>query len=887
MRWWVQLRNSCRSLWRRRRSEAELENELRDHMAREVEQNVRAGMSEDEARFAAQRLVGPVTLYKEECRDTRGTAAAENIFRDVRYAVRMLRRTPLFTMAAMLTLGLSIGANTTVFTFVENIVLRQLPVRNPQQLAALNWGGMNNIAYPNYLDFRDRNKVFSELIACRLRAASINVQARESFRIWGYEASGNYFRALGVKPLLGRFFTPAEDDKPGAHPVLVISHRFWQSRFAGNPDVIGRAVKINGYPFTIVGVAPASFAGTELIVSSDFWVPINMETEVEAGSGWLRSRGSQNVWILGRVKPGVSWPQAETDLNRIALDLAQTYPNELDGKAKFRLTRPGLIGASLREPITAYGMVLTGVAATGLLLACINLAGMLLARAADRRREVGIRLALGAGKFQLLRQMMTESLVLAASGGVFGCALAFGACRLFNTWQPALDFPFSTTLKPDATVLCFAAAVSLGTAILFGLAPALQAIRTDVVPSLKNGPLFLMRRWNVRDLLVASQIALSVMLVICSVLMVRSLQNALKLNLGFAPKGAVAVSFDLKMQGYSQARSRRFDAELLRRVWAQPGVKAAGVINNLPLRLDDEDNEVVSRPDRPEPRPAERNAAIIYSISPGYLCAAGTRLLRGRDVGQYDRLDTPPVALINEALANVLFPNEDALGKRLRVSSIPSEKGLEIIGVVETGKYEGIGEDPHPVAFLPIAQTGTSFTTVVVRMHEPTERATKLLRKVVLDLDGELTLFNAGGLVEQLALPLFPARIAAVALGFLGLLAMVLAATGLFALLAYAVARRRREIGIRMALGASAGQVLTAVLRRTLLLCGLGLLLGTMATLAAARLLSAVLYGISPRDPATYATGILLMGGVALLACWNPAARAVRIDPACTLREDG
>ena len=884
MRWLARLRMFLRSLVRRERAEAELDDELRDHLEQEIASNIRAGMPPEEAKFAAQRLAGSISLYKEECRDARGTGFIENFVRDLRYSIRMLRRTPLFTVVAIVTLALGIGANTTVFTFVENTILRGLPVRDPQQLVSLNWGDEANMSYPNYLDFRDRNTVFSGLVACDLDVSSMSIRARENFRVWGYEATGNYFETLGIAPEIGRFFTPAEDAKAGANPVVVISNRFWRSRFAADPQVIGRTVKINGYPFTVIGVAPPSFLGTELIVAADYWVPMSMELQIEPGRDWLRARGWRSVWTVGRLKRGVSLKQAEADLNRIARQLTQTYPNEVGPKAKFVLSQPGLVGNVLRGPITGFGVAFMTVAGMALLLACINLAGMLLARASDRHREIGIRLALGAGRFQLLRQLMTESLLLALIGGSIGFALAYGVCRLFSAWHPAFDIPIRTTLQPDGAVLGFTLGAAFLTVLLFGLVPALQAVRIDLIPSLKDEPISArFRRLSLRDLLVAGQIALSLILVVSSVLVVRSLQRALTLNLGFNPNNAVSVSFDLKLQGYDEAHSRRFIAELLRNASALPGLTSVGIINNLPLRVE-ESKGVIFRADRPKPPRSEWRASTTYNISPGYLETAGTRLLLGRDVNGHDREGTPPVAIVNEALVHLLFGNENPLGKHIRLG----DQALEIVGVVETGKYAYLGEDPQPAVFLPIAQTGpgVKLTTLVARTPLPAPQATDLLRKAVLDLDPELTLFNMGSLKDQLALPLFPARAAAIVLGVFGVLAMVLAATGLFALMAYAVARRTREIGIRMALGAQPSQVLSSVFRPTLLLCAAGISIGTIITLFAGRLLSAVLYGVSPRDPASYVVAFLLMISVALLASWNPTARAIHVDPARTLREE-
>ncbi len=575
MRWLARFRKIIQSFFRRQRIERDLDAELQYHLEQEIQSGIEAGLPAEEAKLAARRLVGSVPLYKEECREAWGTNFLDNLVRDARQAARMLRRTPLFTVTAISLLALGIGANTTVFTFVENILLRSLPVRDPQQLVVLNWGESSNMSYPNYVDFHDRNTVFSNLAAYRFNPVSLGIQGRESSRVWGYEASGNYFETLGVQPLLGRFFGPSEDGKPGANPVVIISQRYWTSRFAADPGVIGRAVKINGYPFVVIGVAPASFSGTELIVAGDYWVPMSMESQIEPGNDdWIHSRGAQNIWTMGRLKAGVSSAQAAANLDQISQQLARAYPNELDQRMRFHLSRPGLIGQTLRGPITSFGVVLSGIAAAGLLLACMNLAGMLLARASDRHREVGIRLALGASRFQLLRQLMTESLFLSAGGGVLGVAIASGACRLFSAWHLEFDLPLVTALDPDGLVLCFAAAVALATTILFGLTPALQAIRTDVIPSLKNEPVSTrFRRWSARDFLVGGQIALSVILVICSVLVVRSLQRALTLNLGFNPDRAVSASFDLSLQRYSEKDSRRFDAALVRKASGVRGLR--------------------------------------------------------------------------------------------------------------------------------------------------------------------------------------------------------------------------------------------------------------------------------------------------------------------------
>ena len=881
MAWLARLR----SLFQRRQLERDLEDELRDHLRQETESNIQAGMSPEEARFAAQRLLGPIALYKEECRDARAIGFLEISIRDLRYALRMLRRTPLFTAVALITLAIAIGANTAVFTFIDNVLVHSVPVQDPARLGALNWGKASNVSYLNYLDLKNRNTVFSELVAYHF--GPVNIVARDSgnFRGWGYEVTGNYFRTLGIQPVLGRFFGPQDDDQPGAHPVVVISYNCWQARFGGHSEIVGNAIKINGFPFTIIGVAGRGFKGTELILEGEYWVPLSMIEQLEPGNDWTKWRTSQNAWIMGRLKHGVSIRQAEANLNQIASELAREYPADVSGKEKLTLARPGLTGSSMRKSISSFGYVVLGIAGLGLLLACVNLAGMLLARVSDRRREMGIRMAIGASRGQLLRQLMTESFLLAACGGLLGYGLAVGACRFLNSCHPNFDIPINIDLTPNVNVLCFTVAAALLTTLLCGLAPALQTIRVDLVPSLKNEPVSVrFQRLSARDLLVAGQIALSVVLVVCSVLVAKSLQHALSLQLGFTPSNAVSVSFDLGLKGYDQEHIRSFQNRLLRQMENVPGIEAAGVVNTVPLTLQGADSEFIWPAGQEIPKPADRKVAMYYNMSAGYLRAAGTRLLAGRDLDDRDSRNSPAVAIVNQEAGRELFGQANPLGQAIRVSGV--EGAVEIVGMVEDGKYESLGEDPRPAVFVPITQQVNRWTTLVVRTHSPGNRVADKLRKIVLGLDSEITIFNAGSFQDHLAFPLLGARLAAVVLGTFGVFAMALAAIGLFALMSYAVSRRTREIGIRMALGARRGQVLSSLVAKTLVLCAIGIVAGVLATLAAGGFLSAVLYDVSPRDPASYALVLCVMVGVALAACWVPARRALNIDPMRALRED-
>ncbi len=803
---------------------------------------------------------------------------------DLQYSLRRLRKSPGFTAAAILSLALGIGANSAIFTAVNSLLLRPLPVEKPGQLVFFNRGnGYNTLSYPDYRDFRDRADALSGVAADRIVPISLSVQAGNNSRVWGYEATANYFELLGVKPFLGRFFSSADDDKPGAHPVLVLDYGCWRSRFAADPDIAGKTAFVNGLKYTILGVAPAKFHGTEVFLAPELWVPMSMQAHVEPGADWLETRGTQNIWIFGRLKPGVSMRQAEASINRVSAQIARQFPASDEG-LHIDLSAPGLLGRALRGPVMAFSGVLMAVAGLVLLLACVNLAGMLLARATDRRKEIALRLALGASRPQIVRQLLTESLVLAVLGGAGGLLVSLSITDLFSSWHPAIDVPISTSLTSDSNVLLFAFLASLLATLLFGLAPALQATKTDLVPALKNEAVNdRLRRFHLRDFLVAAQIALSVVLVVSSVLVVRGLRHSLDIGLGFNPTHAVSVSLDLGLQGYDEVRGLDFQRRLLDQTASLPGVESAATANAFPLRLGGNFNDITAV-GKPLPPPSKREQSIVFDVSPGYLKAAGTRLIAGRDLDSRDRAKAPLAALVNQTFARKLFPGENPVGQHFRFGT--EGDPIEIAGIVEDGKYQSLGEDPTSAVFQPVAQHYNAWTTLVVRSPRPPDQLLASIRGIVLEIDPRMTIYAAGSLTNQLTLPFMPARIAAIVLGSFGVLAMALAATGVFALMAYSVSRRTREIGIRMALGARLDQVLSLVLRRTLTLWTIGAVLGTALALASARLFSAVFYGIEPRDPLTYALALALMAAVAGGACWYPARRAARIDPSRALRED-
>jgi len=811
----------------------------------------------------------------------------DRLFQDLIVSFRRLRSSPGFTVAAILTLALGIGANTTIFSLVNAVVFRPFGVERQNELVFFNMhlakAEFPSTSYPDYKDYRDRNTVLSSLALYRIVPMNLSRGSGENSRLWGYEVSGNYFDTLGVQALRGRVLHPEDDVKRGGHPLAVITYNCWQRRFAADPDIAGKKVKVNGLDYTILGVTPKNFVGTELVFTPEIFVPVAMAAQLE-GYDWLDGRGNGNAFVLGRLKPGVSMKSAEASINIITKQLGREYPDN-DAGVSIVLSAPGMAGTYLRGAITGFSAVLMVVAGMVLLIACVNLASLLLARAADRRKDTAIRLALGASRYNLMRQLLTESLVLAVAGGTAGVVLAFWLTDLVNAWTPPIDVPVIPHVTMDVRVLLFAAAVTFVTGVLFGLVPALQSTRATLAGAMRNdAPSDKLRRVNLRDLLVTAQVALSVVLLIGSVLVVRSLQHALSLRLGFEPSHAAIVSFDVGLQGYNEQRAREFQRRLLDKVRSMPAIESAGLIDGLPLTLNIS-NSPVQMEGKPPMRPADAPMANWYVITPGYLQAMQTKLIAGRDLDARDKKDTPLVVLVNEAFARQILPGEDPVGKRFRQGS-GQGPWIQIAGVVEDGKYRSLGETPSPTVFQDMEQSWRSNTTLVARSPMPEAETVRQLRHAVAELDPSLTIYEAESLTNALALALFPARLVAVVLASFGLLAVVLAATGVYGIMAYAVSRRTREIGIRMALGAAPAQVLRVVLMRTSVLLIVGTALGLAMAFASGKFFGQILYGVSAHDPLTYASAVGLMALVAFIACLVPARRAIQVDPLTALRTE-
>lgn len=810
------------------------------------------------------------------------------LIKDLKFAMRRLIRTPGFTFIAVLSLALGIGANTAIFSLVNTVLFRSLPISDPDEVYSIGVYGPNETAltfsYPNYVDFRERNQVLSGIAVHRFAPVSLSRDGQNE-RVWSYLVSGEYFEMLGIRADRGRLIGPQDNLNRLAHPVAVISYSSWQKRFGGDPSIVGRDVLINGKNFKIIGVAQEGFRGTEMIFTPEIWVPMMMLAWIEPGAKWLDNRDTMNIFATGRLKPGVSKEQAEASLNLLAGQLARQYPDSNEGQT-IRLIRPGFIIGFLRDGIVQFSIVLMVTVGLVLLIACTNLAGLLLARASDRRKEIAIRLAIGAGRGRLIRQLLTESILLALIGGVFGIFLAIWIIDLVIAFKPPVDFPLTFDLMIDWRVMIFALLVSAATGIVFGLIPALQATRPEVVPALKDetrtGGY---RRSILRNGLVVAQIAFSLVLLIAAGLVLRALQEVNKVDPGFRTGNGLVMSFNTALQGYDDDQSMQFNRQLLERVSALPGIDGASLTDWLPLTLNISNTGVYV-----EGRPVERGANVptsyLCSIGLGYFRTMGIPLQAGRDFADSDTKDSTRVVVVNRTFAERFFggadPAQNALNRRF--STGLNGPKFQIVGVVGNGKYFNLGEDPQPFMFFPLAQSQSDNMTMVLRTKGDPAGMAGAVRGVFTQLDPNLPVYDIMTMDEHMGFSLFPARVAGALLGAFGLLALTLAAIGIYGVMAYSVSQRTREIGIRMALGAGRGEVLRLVLRQGILLTLLGLSIGLALALAATRLMSSVLYGVSATDLIAYAGVSFFLLVVVLIAILIPARRASQVDPMIALR---
>ncbi len=799
-------------------------------------------------------------------------------WRDLVYAFRRLLARPGFLAIALITLTLGVGVNAAIFTLVNGFLVRPLPVFEPNRMATLVFGKASEtgLSFPDYADIRDRNQAFSSVAAMRVMPMALSLTGR-SDRIFGYLVTGNYFDLLGISPWRGRFIA-ASDDGAAPSPVAVLSYACWQSRFAGDAEIVGRSVKINGERFTIVGVAPPGFIGTERFFASDVWVPFSVIRTIE-GHDWRTLRGSRNAWALARLKPGLSTQQAEASLAVVAAQMIRENPTGNEDFA-IHLSPVGLLGGQIRQAAVGMGGALLLVGALTLLVACTNLSGLVLAHAADRRREMAIRLAIGASRNTIVRLMLAESLLLGLLGGVCGVLAAAWASSAIMAWLPTSGLPLAK-FSADWRVITFGLGAAVLTTLLSGLLPSLRAAGVDVAPALKNEPASGLRGWHLRDIYLGIQVAVCMVLLAGSVATVRALQNSMAMHFGYEPEHAVMVRVDLAMQQYTRAQGLDFDRRLLERVRATPGTEAAAISNSVPFSID-QSNSGFSTEGVAFSESAPLPSAFAYQATPEYFRAAGTRLLAGRDFDERDRDGAPNVAIVNETLARKYLPAGDPIGKRVRFG----RKGewLRVVGVVEAGRYQSIGEVLRPAIWTPLQQNYNSTTTLVVRSRRPDADVLADARRAVTEVNPDIPIFEAQPLSELVNFPMAPLRLSTGALTVMGGLAALLCALGLYGLLAYSVVQRTREIGIRVALGARAGNVLGLLLKRTMLLVAVSGAVGVGLSIFATRMLAKVLF--AETGGSVYGPVVVLLTAIAMIACAVPARRVLRIQPSDALRQE-
>jgi predicted permease len=805
-------------------------------------------------------------------------------FQDLRYAIRKLRHSPGFALTAVVTLALGIGANVVVFSVLNSLVLHPMHFPNANRLYTVQHTqqGYISISYPDYKDLRDRNTTFSELALFRFNR--FGLQTKDGTQaVWGNEVSGNYFGMLGVRPALGRLIVPSDDKNPGASPYLVLSYACWRDRYASDPQIVGKTLQIDNHPYTVLGVAAKNFHGTERFLWPEMYVPVMNEQQLD-GYDWLTNRGDAGTWAIGMLKPGVTPQQATGNLKTLAVEMTRENP-VLDDHLQFKLVKPGLVGDVLSGPVHGFLLGMMVLAGLVLLAACTNLGSLFAARAADRSRELAIRVAVGAGRARILRQLLTESIVISVLGGAAGCLLAVVILQALSDWHLSFGIPMQVVVNPDAGVYVFSFFLSLIAGAFFGLIPARQIWRTDPNLAIKNAANteVAKRKWSGRDLLLATQIAVCCVLVTSSLVALRGLTRAIHSPLGFNPDHVTQAGFDLRMAGYSGDQAVALNRRLLDQVSHLPGVTAAAYANYTPLGPDYSSTSVYP-PGTSVFKASNGITSSYFKISPRYIEASGTQLLAGREFTWGDGANAPSVVIINQVLAHKLFGDKPAVGQYFPNSDGKGQ--YQVVGVIEDGKYNTLAEDPTPAIFYPILQNADSTTTLLVRSQRSPQQMTPEILAAIRSVDRHLPIYFLSSWQDQLAMVLFPARVATTALGVFGALGILLAVTGIFGLASYTVSRRMKELGIRVALGASHRQVLGAALRRPIILLGAGSLVGLLAGIAASRLLASIVYQATPNDPLVLAGVALTMLLVGALATWIPARRVLHVDPTNVLRQD-
>ncbi|HEX9224157.1 MAG TPA: ABC transporter permease [Candidatus Acidoferrales bacterium] len=823
----------------------------------------------------------------------------ETFWQDLRTGARVLLKSPGFTVVAILSLALGIGANTAIFTIINAVFLHPLPLEEPSRLVEVFTHDTKTVnanvtfqltgsSLPNYNDYRDQNTVFSGFAAATNFALPLNWGGQtEPRQLNGYLVSANFFDVLSVKAFRGRTFFPDEDKKVGANTVVVMSYGLWARRFGADPGLIGQTIMLNATPYTVIGVAPPNFKGPLAIAPPDvLWIPISMRDYVLSGPAKDFENNRRFRWLsmIGRLKPGATLKQAEAALKTIAAALEKQYPRENQGRTvELALLTDSALGINNRQQFTLAGAVLMSVVGLVLLIACVNLANLLLAQAAKREKEMSIRAALGAGRFRLVRQLLTESTLLSLVGGAAGLLVAYWGRGLLWSFRPPFLPEGSVDLSFDARVLGFTAGASLLTGLLFGIIPALKASDPDLNAMLKTGGRGGTLGWThnrLRSLLVISEMALALVALVGAGLFLRSMQNAQQINPGFETKNLFQFFFDLGALRYDAAHGQQFIHEAVEGAKSVPGVADAAVnsgglfgaaIAGTTFREGEQTN------------PNDRGTLVNYdNVTPGYFNTMRIPLLHGRGFTEFDREGSTKVAIINEVMARMMWPGQEALGKRFY--TFADAQPYEVIGVVGNTVVLQISQDPQPTAYVPLRQQYSAVGALIVRTTGNPEAVLETARRQVQQLDRNLAFTNANTVGQVLDQGLWAPRMGAVLLGVFGLLALALASIGIYGVMAYSVSQRTNEIGIRMALGARPEQVLRQVLAQGMQLALMGAVAGVLIALALGSFVSGLLFGVSGKDPLTFGAVALLLSGVAALACYFPARRATCVDPIVALR---
>ena len=875
-----------RSLFRKEQVDRDLDEELRAYQEAAAEEEMRDGMSRTEALRAVRLERGSLEASKEIVRSGGWESAVETSWQDLRLAARMLRKTPGFTLVALLTLGLGIGANTAIFSMVNSFLLRPLPVQNPEQITVLAMqlkkGELQTtFSYPEFEDLRKQSSsVFADVMAMSINSGGVTVNGRTESIVVGY-VSGDFFTALGSRPFFGRFILPSEGSVTTQNPVIVLAYSFWQTRLGGDPGIVGKTVAYNGHPVTVVGIMPKAFHRLFTLVDIQGYLPLGMQ-QVDSSyeQDTPTNRAFRNLGVYARLSPGVTLQNAQSALNVIGNRLASENPKTEEGMTisafPERFSRPG---PTWHRPVLGVSLLFLVLAALVLVLACLNIANFLLVRATTRQREMAVRTALGGTRLRLIRQLLTESLLLALSGGVAGVLFGLAGFHLMTTFPVFLDFHL------DWRVFGYAFGAALLTGLIVGIVPALRASRGEIIDAIRDGGRTVTsNRSRLRTTLVVVQIAGSLMLLIVAGLMLRSLNYAQHSDLGFDPRHVLNLTLDPNEIGYSKQQGLQFYGQLLERIESMPGVEAASVAFSVPMGYYN-NVDWVEVPGYAVPRGTAAPFVGYNTVAPGYFRTMGIPLLEGRDFTSADVESSPWVAIVNEAFARKFWPSQSAIGHEFRQATAHDHL-LRVVGVVRKSRIEGVTGPIPEYFYLPFAQQYSSLATLQVRTRLAPESMTAQIRSQIASLAPTMPVFDVHTMFQGLytlnGFLLF--QLAAGLAGILGGLGLILALVGVFGVISFTVSQRTNEIGIRMAMGAAQSSILRMILRQGLWIISGGVAAGVLLALALSRLVGNFISGVSPYDPLTYIGVTLMLGIVALLACYFPARRATRVDPMIALR---